>query len=135
MRVEIVKLNQLVEYTFTDEGDNREEDMYYKRPSFINYIYGEKIEYGSWDNLKESLVKGYDPTRYENGYIKVIKYWFKNKYYVYDGNHRVRLLKEMMGGEHQVEVKRMNRFSPYLLMLVLIMVLPLKMIKKKINGI
>ena len=144
VKTQTLKLGQLVEYSFTDEEDSRDEDLYNKRPPkdiikiagpFLNYLYDKKIEDGSWKKLKESLTKGYYPKKYKNGYIKVIKYWWKNKYYVYDGNHRVKLLKEMYGNEHQIEVERASRFLPYLVILTLLFVLPIIIIKRKISGI
>tara|TARA_R110002051_G_scaffold103182_2_gene174871 strand:- start:327 stop:758 length:432 start_codon:yes stop_codon:yes gene_type:complete len=137
-----IKLGQLVEYSFTDKDDNRETDEYNKLPTedikrivgpFLDYLYQKKEKVGSWKRLKESLEKGYNPKKY--GYIQVIKYLRKNKYYVYDGNHRVKLLKEMYGNEHQIMVERVSRFLPILVMITVAIALPIIILKQKINGI
>ena len=54
---------------------------------------------------------------------------------VYDGSHRVKLLKEMYNKEHQIEVKVISRWNGIGQLFLLFLMLPLVIIKRKINGI
>jgi uncharacterized protein (DUF1015 family) len=140
-RIFTIKLGQLERHEFTDKNVESDTVEYFGKTSnntpkivksFIRH-FGVEEKVKSWVKLKESLEKGYQPTKY--GYIKVVKYWRKNKYYVYDGNHRVTLLKQMYGSEYGVLVQRTNLLSLVPVLFIVLIVSPLIMIKRKIYGI
>ena len=56
-----------------------------------------------WVDLHKSLKdNGYEPNKFENGYIKVKK--FKDKYNCRDGNHRHRVLLDIYGPDKIIDV-------------------------------
>jgi|ETNvirenome_6_85_1030632.scaffolds.fasta_scaffold05294_2 hypothetical protein len=140
-RIHTIKLGELERHEFTTKDVERDTEGYignasHKTPkiikSFIKH-FGVKEPEKSWKKLKKSLEKGYQPTKY--GYVKVIKYWRKNKYYVYDGNHRVTLLKEMYGNEYRIAVQRTHLLSLVPALLLVLIAIPIILIKRKIYGI
>ena len=122
----MLKLSQLLD---TIPRDDKEYDINSEFFFFFNVH-----EYENWETLKESFKNGYKPTEYKNGFIKVIKLR-TNKYMVYDGSQRVKLLKEMYNKEHQIEVKVISRWNGIGQLFLLFLMLPLVIIKRKINGI
>ena len=62
----------------------------------------ESVDY-DWVGLHKSLKdNGYEPNKFENGYIKVKK--FKDKYNCSDGNHRHRILLDIYGPDKIIDV-------------------------------
>ena len=140
-RIHTIKLGELERHEFTDKDVEMDTEGYTGMASnnspkivksFIRY-FGVKEKVKSWKELKNSLEKGYQPTKY--GYIKVIKYGRKNKYYVYDGNHRVTLLKQMHGNEYRIAVQRTNLLSLVPAIFIVLITIPIILIKRKIYGI
>jgi len=125
MKSKLVKLNLLKDTLSLDENDNEINDIFFK----------DRYNNEDWKKLKLSLKKGYKPQNHDNGFITVVKIWFSDFYLVYDGSHRVKLLKEIYGGEHQIEVKVISKLRAIGEILVLIIVLPFMFIKKIRNGI
>ena len=80
-------------------------------------------EYEDWEELKNSLNKGYQPEQY--GYIKVCKLWFWDRNIIYDGNHRVKVLKEIYGYNHEISVECVSGFSTIILTVLFLGCLPL----------
>ena len=73
---------------------------------FLDYI-GPKLFYDwyDWRALRKSLKKGYRPEKYE--YISV--YEEKNRdgtknYKTWDGNHRMKVLRELYGDDYIIDV-------------------------------
>ena len=112
--IHTVKLGELVD---SISGSETQTGPYSKLPKLVVNTPSEShtvnlrsTQHGNWMELRESLKNGYLPEKHKDGYIKVIKIWRKNKYHVYDGNHRVKLLREMHGNEYNVEVKKNSIF-------------------------
>jgi len=62
----------------------------------------ESVDY-DWVGLHKSLKdNGYEPNKFENGYIKIKK--FKDKYDCLDGNHRHRILLDIYGPDKIIDV-------------------------------
>ena len=66
--------------------------------------------YEYWNYLTESLKEGYNPK--DNCYIRLSK-----KGHMLDGNHRAVVLKDMYGGEKEIDVKVVS--IPYHILLVI----------------
>jgi len=63
----------------------------------------ESVNY-DWVGLHKSLKdNGYEPNKFENGYVKVVKY--KGNYRCSDGNHRHRILLDIYGPDKIIDVK------------------------------
>jgi len=69
----------------------------------------------NWGKLKKSLEKyGYDPSRFKNGMIRIYNNsGNKNTYDVYDGNHRVALLKYLYDEDYKIKVKIVSKEYGY----------------------
>jgi|21_taG_2_1085346.scaffolds.fasta_scaffold134729_2 hypothetical protein len=139
MRVKVLKLGQLKDNLAKYIG-NEKLSGDYNKSSFWKYYEKspqpkEGYDKGNWDKLRESLKKGYRPTEYGRGFITVIKLWFKKEYLIFDGSHRVKLLKEMYGDEYEVEVKMMkvSITSTLLIIVIMFLILPFALIKKTIS--
>ena len=64
----------------------------------------ESVDY-DWVGLHKSLKdNGYEPNKFEKGYIKVVKYEGGN-YRCLDGNHRHRILLDIYGPDKIIDVK------------------------------
>ena len=75
-------------------------------PYLIGCVILEKYFPGSydWKKLKESIDNyGYAPEKFSNRFIDVRK--IKNGYILVDGNHRLRVLLDKYGKDHQIVVK------------------------------
>ena len=97
--------------------------------------YKNRKYYGNWNKLEKSLKKGYDPKQHPRGFITVFKIWFSDEYVVYDGSHRVKTLTKIYGADYQIEVKTMSTPSVIGHAIFLIVLLPIVIIWRKINGI
>lgn len=93
----------------------------------------DKHEVGNWKELRESLMKGYQPEKYSRGHIRVFKSPLSDRYHVYEGNHRTKLLKEMYDNEYEVEVIVVDRYETLVGFIAFIFVIPLYLIKRIIN--
>ena len=125
MESKIIKLTNLIDTLSSDENDDDTNEFLYK----------DRYASHDWEELEESLKGGYKPREYPIDSITVVKIWFTDKYLVYDGSHRVKLLKEIYGSEYQIEVKVISKLRVIGEILVLFFALPLMYIKKIINGI
>ena len=114
-----------------DNGDYIKYNLF--SPLFKKYK--NKEYYGNWNKLEKSLKDGYNPKQHLRGFITVFKIWFTDEYVVYDGSHRVKTLTKMYGGDYQVEVKTMSTLSVVGHAILLILLLPIAIIWRKINGI
>jgi hypothetical protein len=125
MKHKMLKVSQLLD---TIPRDSKEYD---RNPEF--FFFFNVHEYENWETLKESLKKGYAPHQHPRGFITVVKIWFTDEYLVYDGSHRVKLLKEMYGKEYQIEVKVIPRWNAIGQLFLLFLMLPFVIIKRKIK--
>jgi len=136
----MVKLSQLND-TLHEEGEELDLDNgknYDKLGAmakvFGPFLKGYKQEYGNWEELEKSLIKGYNPHQHSRGFITVVKIWFTDEYLVYDGSHRVRTLTKMYGKEYQIEVKVIPKWNAIGQLFLLLLMLPFIIIKRKIND-
>lgn len=134
----MVKLSQLND-TLSEEGEELDLDNgdYIKYNLFSPFFkkYKNRKYYGNWNKLEKSLKKGYDPKQHPRGFITVFKIWFSDEYVVYDGSHRVKTLTKIYGADYQIEVKTMSTPSVIGHAIFLIVLLPIVIIWRKINGI
>jgi hypothetical protein len=135
MKHKMVKLSQLKD-TLHEEGEELDLDNggYIKYNIFGPFLKGYKQEYGNWEELEKSLIKGYNPHQHSRGFITVVKIWFTDEYLVYDGSHRVRTLTKMYGKEYQIEVKVIPKWNAIGQLFLLLLMLPFIIIKRKIND-
>ena len=71
----------------------------------------------NWNSLHYSLKNnGYDI--YNNEPIHVTKF-YKEYYLIFDGHHRIKVLKDLYGEEHEIDVKVRNFFKLTVILLFL----------------
>jgi hypothetical protein len=131
----MLKLSQLHDTLSEGDEELNEKNDDYEKYYISTPFFLKEPQYGNWEKLKESLKKGYNPNGHPRGFVTVVKIWFTDEYLVYDGSHRVKTLREMYGGEHQIEVKVIPKITAVGQLILLILLLPLVLIKRKINGV
>tara|TARA_R110000737_G_C14488135_1_gene469718 strand:- start:255 stop:755 length:501 start_codon:yes stop_codon:yes gene_type:complete len=99
------------------------------------YDYAEKWPEYDWKSLEDSLrKKGLQSEKREDN-IKAHKSFLfrKNKYYIYDGNHRVEILKSI-GEIDEIEITLTYRYAMVFLYLFILLLTPPILLYKYVTG-
>jgi len=84
-----------------------------------------------WEELKKSLVKGYNPEKY--GYITILRFFGTNL--PIDGNHRLVLLKQLYPEDYTIDVKTTSIITVTITSIILLFLITLFGILNNVNNL